>query len=125
MLYLEDGILYLTKGDDGALEVGAILDARGVAYDMQDGDFLTLTVRETPTLDSPVVFQTTGLPGSNRLIVRSEDTAHAEPGRYSADIQLTTADGLRFTIWPSIEGSARYKTSNLKNFIIMPEVTNP
>ena len=125
MLYLEDNILYLTKGDDGALEMTSITDAQGKEYEMQPGDTLTLTVRETPTLDSPVIFESASLPGVNRMIVRAADTANAEAGRYSADIQLTTADGLRFTIWPSIEGSARYKTSNLKNFIIMPEVTNP
>ena len=125
MLYLEDNILYLTKGDDGALEMTSITDAQGKEYEMQTGDTLTLTVREAPTLDSPVIFESTSLPGVNRMIVRAADTANAEAGRYSADIQLTTADGLRFTIWPSIDGSARYKTSNLKNFIIMPEVTNP
>ena len=44
-------------------------------------------------------------------------------GRYSADVQLTTAEGRRYTIWPTIAGSGRYVAKSFKNFIIMPEVT--
>lgn len=123
MLYLEDGILYLTKGDDGALEVASITDAQGTEYGMQPGDTLTLTVREYPTNESPVLLSTTSPPGSKRILIRNADTANIEPGRYSADVQLTTNEGYRFTVWPMLEGSKRYRTSNLKNFIVMPEVT--
>ena len=36
---------------------------------------------------------------------------------------LTTADGKRYTVWPTITGSGRYVVKNLNNFVIMPEVT--
>ena len=123
MLYMEENIIYITKADDGVLEMNSLVDAQGTPYELSEGDQLTLTVRSAPTDESPVVFATTSVPGSNRLVIRSADTADAEPGRYSADVQLTTADGYRFTVWPMLEGSKRYRTSNLKNFVIMPEVT--
>lgn len=126
MLYIEDDVIYLTRGDDGALELNRLVDAEGTLYEMQEGDTLTMTVREVPTQESPVIFQTTSAPGSNRVVIRSADTANADPGRYSTDIQLVTADGLRFTVWPTeLAGNLRYRTRNLKNFIIMPEVTIP
>lgn len=123
MLYIEENIIYLTRGDDGAIDMQAITDAQGNAYEIQEGDVLTLTVRTESGAESPVIFQTASVPGSGRMLIRGADTVNAEPGRYSADIQLTTADGLRFTIWPQLEGSQRYKSGNFKNFVIMPEVT--
>ena len=45
------------------------------------------------------------------------------PVAESADIQLTTADGEVHTVYPRLEGKARYRERNFKNFIIMPEVT--
>ena len=123
MLYIEENIIYLTRGDDGAIDMDSITDTQGNAYEMQEGDMLILTVREESGAESPMIFQTSSLPGSNRLLIRSEDTAGTEPGRYTADIQLNTADGLHFTLWPPLEGSQRYKSGNFKNFVIMPEVT--
>lgn len=123
MLKIEEGIIYLTRGDDAVLQVDVEL-ADGSAYELQSGDSLTLTVRADPTPESPVLFSTTAAPGSNRIIINAADTSPHEQGRYSADIQLNTADGKRCTIWPELEGSKRYSKSNLKNFIIMPEVTS-
>ena len=70
-----------------------------------------------------MLIQIDALPGSNRIVFRSEDTAELDVGRYSADVQLTTAEGRRYTIWPTIAGSGRYVAKSFKNFIIMPEVT--
>lgn len=122
MLKIEEGIIYLTRGDDAVIDV-QVTKLDGAAYEMQPGDTLTLTVRETPEESSMPVFTTESDAGVARIVIKSADTANAEPGRYSADIQLTTQDEKRYTVWPDLEGSERYKTANLKNFVIMPEVT--
>lgn len=124
MLIIEDGAINITKGDDAALNVDITAGEGGdQAYEMGENDVLTLTVREQPSTDFPVLLQVNGLPGSKRILIRSEDTEGLEPGRYSADVQLTDGNGNIYTVWPELEGSARYKVKNLKNFIIMPEVT--
>ena len=121
--YIENEAIYLTKGDDAALEVSSIAAEDGSEYSMQAGDVLTLTVRALPSADSPALIQIDSLPGVNRIVLRHEDTAELNVGRYSADVQLTTADGKRYTVWPTITGSGRYVVKNLNNFVIMPEVT--
>lgn len=121
--YIESDVIYLTKGDDAVLEVSSIATDGGEEYALQDTDVLTLTVRALPSADSPALIQIDALPGSRRIVFRHEDTAELDVGRYSADVQLTTADGKRYTVWPTITGSGRYVIKNLKNFVIMPEVT--
>ena len=121
--YVENNAIYLTKGDDAALEVSSIAAEDGSQYSMQAGDVLTLTVRALPSADSPALIQIDSLPGVNRIVLRHADTAELDVGRYSADVQLTTADGKRYTVWPAITGSGRYVVKNLNNFVIMPEVT--
>ncbi len=119
MFKVEDSVVYITRGDDAELEV-SITDGAGAAYTMQDGDTLTLTVRELPSFDSAVVFSVSS--ADNRIILSHADTANAEVGRYSADIELVS-DGKRRTVWPELESSDRYKVKNFKNFVIMPEVS--
>ena len=121
--YIESDAIYITKGDDAVLEVSSITTDSGVEYALQDADVLTLTVRALPSADSPALIQIDALPGSNRIVFRHEDTAELTVGRYSADVQLTTAEGKRYTVWPAITGSGRYVVKNLNNFVIMPEVT--
>ena len=121
--YIESDVIYLTKGDDAVLEVSSITAENGEEYELQDTDVLTLTVRSQPTALMPVLIQIDALPGSRRIVFRHEDTAELNVGRYSADVQLTTADGKRYTVWPAITGSGRYVVKNLNNFVIMPEVT--
>lgn len=122
MLKIEEGAIYLTRSDDAVLELQLTV-ADGSAYEVQAGETLTLTVRELPSPDAPMLFSAAGVPGSGRIVINSADTAGVAPGRYSADIQLTTADGRRHTVWPELEGSRRYSVRNLKNFVVMPEVT--
>lgn len=122
--YIESNVIYLTKGDDAVLEISSITAADGSKYALQETDVLTLTVRSLPTSQSPVRFQIDALPGSKRIVIRHEDTAELDVGRYSADVQLTTAEGKRFTVWPSVAGSGRYVVKNFNNFVIMPEVTS-
>lgn len=120
--YVESGAIYITKGDDAVLEIASITAEDGSAYELQAGDVLTLTVRAAPTSLMPVLIQIDSLPGSNRIVIRHEDTVELDVGRYSADVQLTTAEGLRNTIWPQIGGSMRFSVRNYNNFVIMPEV---
>ena len=122
MLKIEEDIIYLTRGDDAVLDVN-MQNLEGVPYVMQSGDTLTLTVRERPEESSLPVFAATSTPGSSRIIIPAKATAEAEPGQYSADIQLTTQDDKRYTVWPDLDVERRHKTSNMKNFVIMPEVT--
>lgn len=123
MLKIIEEKIYLRRGDDEVLEVN--LNAGSDTVQMGEGETLTLTVRELPSLDSPVIFSTTSAPGSNRIVIRHADTAGAEYGEYSADVQLLTADGLRKTVWPNIdeENLPKARAANLKNFILLPEVT--
>ena len=55
--YIENEAIYLTKGDDAALEVSSIAAEDGSQYSMQAGDVLTLTVRALPSADSPALIQ--------------------------------------------------------------------
>lgn len=121
--YIESDVIYLTKGDDAVLEVSSIATEGGAEYELQPEDELTLTVRALPSADSPALIQIDALPGSNRIVFSHADTADLDVGRYSADVQLTTAEGKRYTVWPTITGSGRYVVKNLNNFVIMPEVT--
>ena len=121
--YIESDVIYLTKGDDAVLEVSSIATEGGAEYELQPEDELTLTVRALPSAQSPALIQFDALPGSNRIVFNHDDTAELDVGRYSADVQLTTADGKRYTVWPTITGSGRYVVKDLNNFVIMPEVT--
>ena len=121
--YIENDVIYLTKGDDAVLEITSIATEGGAEYELQDTDVLTLTVRALPSAQSPALLQVDALPGSRRIVFGHADTAELTVGRYSADVQLTTAEGKRYTVWPTITGSGRYVVKNLNNFVIMPEVT--
>ena len=121
--YIESDVIYLTKVDDAVLEISSIATDGGEEYALQETDVLTLTVRALPSAQSPALIQIDALPGSNRIVFNHDDTAELDVGRYSADVQLTTAEGKRYTVWPTITGSGRYVVKNLNNFVIMPEVT--
>ena len=121
MLIIENDVIAITKGDDGAVNVP--LTANGKDYEMAEGDILTLTVRKLPEEGSPVLITSNSLPGSRRIVIDKGATKALEPGKYSVDIQLTTASGRVHTVWPKLKGSARYKVKNWGNFIITPEVT--
>ena len=121
MLIIEENKIYLTKGDDGVLPVD--VHSGDGEYTMNEADVLTLTVRELPSADSPILMQVQSNPGSNRIIISAKDSADMTPGQYSADIQLTNGSNRKYTLWPLLDGIARYRVANFKNFILMPEVT--
>ena len=121
MFYVEDQAICLTRGDSAEVSIDLTTEG-GEAYDLGASDTLTLTVRKEPAATSKVIFAKS-VTGSGVITITPEDTGNAEIGQYSADIQLTTADGEVHTVYPRLEGKARYRERNFKNFIIMPEVT--
>lgn len=123
MFSVSDGVITITRGDYKTLEV-QICDMQGRDYEMQEGDILTLSVRETPEESSPLLVQIHS--ATNILTFTPSDTSGVEPGQYSGDIQLTTADGKIATLWESVpaEQRNRGKVKNWKNFILLPEVTH-
>lgn len=121
MFYVEDQAIYLTRGDSAEVSIDLTTEG-GEAYDLGASDTLTLTVRKEPVATSKVIFAKS-VTGSGVISITPEDTRDAEIGQYSADIQLTTADDEVHTVYPQLEGKARYRERNFKNFIIMPEVT--
>lgn len=125
MLIIENGVINLTRGDDAVIEMELGTGEEGTDYIMEAEDILTLTVREKPSEEYPALLKISSNPGSNRIVIRAPDTKDLKTGRYSADVQLTKADGKIHTVWPELIGSSRYKVKNLKNFVVMPEVTIP
>ena len=123
MFRVSNDLIEITRGDYRTLEV-TIIDDRGQPYEMQEGDFLMLSVRETPEESSPLLVQIHS--ATNILTFTPPDTSGVEPGQYSSDIQLTTADGKINTLWEyvPVDQRSRGKVKNWKNFIILPEVTH-
>ena len=122
MLRVVEGVPEIPRGDYGEMEV-QITDEQGNEYKMQEGDYLTFSVRELPTKDSKLLIQIHSI--TNTIVFNPADTADVEPGQYSADVEMNTADGKRFTIWCYIpeEKRDKGKVKNWKNFIVLPEVT--
>lgn len=122
MFYIENDVIYITRGDDAAIDVAAYLDEeQSEEYELQDGDKFIFSVRKIASAGSELVFAVESTTG--RIVFSHEDTADKEVGKYSADIQLVTADGKRNTIWPKFEITKPSKEFNYKNFCIMSEVT--
>ena len=119
MLIIENNSIFLNRGDDAVLNV-VITNSAGEAYELRPGDGLTLTVRELPTADSPVLLTATS--ATSEIELTHTITSLLDVGQYSADIELTLANGSRITIWPVLTGNARFKEKNYKNFTIMSEV---
>ena len=125
MLYIDDSIIYITQNDDAAIDVIMTLNDNS-KYVMSSTETLTLTVRAMPDISSSVLLSITSMPGSNRIVIRGEDTANVLPGRYSMDVQLNRDDKTKYTVIPNnIAAADRHKVRNWKNFVIMPEVTTP
>lgn len=124
MLIIEDSTIYLTRGDSARLQF-RLRTSEGEDYEMGADDLLTLTLRALPDSASPVLLMVSGAPGADIIPLRPEDTQALDVGEYSADVQLNTAAGDVYTVWPILEGRARTRVRNYKNFVLMPEVTMP
>lgn len=115
MLIVEEGKIFLTRGDDAELTI-VVSD-----YTQQEGDTIRLTVRENSgDTDEPLLEITNT---TNVLTFEHGDTELLEVGEYTADIQIDTVDGKRYTVWPVPDAAFRSRNANYRNFIIMPEVT--
>lgn len=122
MFRIENDIIYITRGDNAALDVAMYIDDEQTEeYQLQEGDKIILSVRKIASAAYDLVFSIESTTG--RIIISHEDTADKEVGKYSADIQLNTASGERYTIWPKFDITKSSKEYNYKNFCIMPEVT--
>lgn len=115
MLMIKNGRIMLTRGDSAYITV-ALKAQDGAAYTMQAGDKLTLTVRKQAVDTSSVLLQTES--DSTQLHLLPAQTKQLTAGKYSYDIQLSTASGDVYTV----VGAADTNTS-LSNFTILPEVT--
>lgn len=122
MFKIEDDIIYITRGDDAAIDITAYIgDDKTEEYELQDGDKFIFSVRKIASAGSELVFAIESETG--RIVISHEDTADKEVGKYSADVQLNTASGGRYTIWPKFDVTKPSKEFNYKNFCIMSEVT--
>lgn len=122
MFRIEDNVIYITRGDSAVFGVTAYIDGDSSSpYELNEGDYFTLTVRKLASKRSDVLFSVNSTNG--RIVLSNEDTSDADVGKYSADIQLNMANGDRYTIWPKFEMVKSAREYNYKNFCIMPEVT--
>lgn len=121
MIYVSNGVINLTVGDDATLTVPLKTDD-GEDYVMTAHEFLIFSVREKASLESPLLLEITSDLASNDINFAHDDTKDMVPGFYSAEVQLMTDDGKRITVWPKLEGNSRTSASNRKNFCLMTEV---
>lgn len=122
MIYVENNVINLTRGDDAVLTV-PLKTQDGEEYTLGDEEFLIFSVREFPTEDSELLIEIESDPGSNQIVFTHDITANLNCGLYSAEVQMITDDGLRYTVWPKLSGASRYSTkTNRKNFCLMTEV---
>ena len=115
MLLIEGNIITLTRGDSAYIHVELITEDCS-AYQMQEGDRLRLTVRERAD-DSHIILMETES-STDTILLAPAVTGAVAPGKYSCDIQLETAAGDVYTVL----GAESVRT-NLKNFVVLPEVT--
>ncbi len=106
---LENGEIKLTRGDTARLTVNITNDS-GEAYEIQNGDELTLSLKKTVKDDETVMSKT--IKGSDTFHIEPKDTSDLKFGKYIYDVQLTTSDGDVYTVIPP------------STFEILTEVTN-
>lgn len=101
----------ITKGDSACIHVD-LINADGSAYEMVEGDKLTLTVRRK--VDSDVLMQIDS--DNSDINLYPSDTAKLLVGGCFFDVQLTTSAGDVFTI-------AGATSSIMANMTVYPEIT--
>lgn len=115
MLSIRNGTIALTKGDSAYLHF-VLTMSDGAVYEMQEGDMLRLTVRTRADPACPVLLE--AVSDTDTITLLPEKTSQLDPGKYSYDVQLQTATGDIFTIV-----GAQSIHTNLRNFVVYPEVT--
>lgn len=95
MLKIEEGKIYLTKGDTAYLQIAITLDD-GTTYSTHEGDTLTLSVKKD-LKDAAYALQK--VVAANEVItILPTDTEELEYGKYVYDVQLNTSLDEVFTI---------------------------
>lgn len=117
MIVIKDDVLHIRRGDSGELTVKIKVGGQEVAMD--EGDTMTLTIRQEAKDDSPVVFSTVS--DNNTIRIEAGDLSEIEPGKYSCDIQWNRSNGEVHTLFPKT--TENEKPKNWKNFCIESEVT--
>ena len=122
MAKVVDGVVFLRKGDTEELTVTASVGEE--AYEFEVGDVVTLTVRELPSGESPVLLTDSVTVEEDTEEVEMSFTTDLEVGAYSMDVQLRMADGTVKTLFPAVDTeSPKNKVKNWKNCIVEGEVT--
>ena len=121
MIYIENDVINLTRGDDATLTV-PLTTGDDQTYEMGTDEYLIFGVKETPNEEAQIIFEINSSLGENVISITHEDTYQLPVGFYSAEIQLMTSDGKRITVWPKLTGNQRVSKSNRKNFCLMTEV---
>ena len=121
MIYVENDVINLTRGDDATLTV-PMTTGDGEPFEMAGDEYLIFGVRQTPDEAAEVVLEVDSPPGENAIHLSHADTCGLAVGFYSAEIQLMTSDGKRVTVWPKLTGARRVSQSNRRNFCLMTEV---
>lgn len=93
----DDGKIALTRGDTAWLTVSVTNDT-GAAYEIQNGDTLTLSLKKS-VKDADIVMSKTVV-GTDTFHIKPEDTAELAFRKYVYDVQLTTFDRDVFTVVP-------------------------
>ena len=96
---LKENKIILTRGDTAVLNVD-ITDPDGNAYEMLEGDTLTLTVKEN-TRTKAIILQVKSV--STVLRIESSDTDGKGYGVYYYDVQLKCSTGDIHTVIPKSE----------------------
>ena len=120
MFKVENGILFLTRGDDATVPV--TLRIRGEPYEMQDGDVLRMTVKRFGA-EQPAFFVESE---STELSIGHALTEGLDFGKYDADIELRTWDDKVYTVFPKKDTLSDKQLLGLKpleNFWLCAEVT--
>ena len=94
---LEDGTIQLTRGDTARLTVN-ITNNNGEAYEIQNGDELTLSLKKTVKDTEPVMTKT--ITGNDIFHIEPSDTSGLSFAKYKYDVELKTSDGDVYTVIP-------------------------
>lgn len=121
MIYVENNVINLTKGDDASITVPLKTDA-GETYTLGENEYLIFSVREDPVEESPLLLEVQSSPGSNVITLPHSVTDEVEVGYYSAEVQWMSGDGEKYTVWPKLTGAQKISKKNRKNFCVMTEV---
>ena len=94
---LDGNYIQLTRGDTARLTV-TITNDNGEAYEIQNGDKLTLTLKKTVKDAEPVMTKT--ITGTDIFHIEPSDTSGLSFAKYKYDVELTTFDGDVYTVIP-------------------------